>query len=34
MPLRDTPLVTVFVGAAGFWVNLSLMIDLPLQCEH
>ena len=34
MLLRDAPLVTVFVGAAGFLVDLSLCNDLPLQCEH
>ena len=31
---RNARRVTVFVGAAGFLANLSLMNDLPLQCEH
>ena len=34
MSPRNARRLTVFVGAAGFLSNLSLMHDLPLQCEH
>ena len=34
MSSRNARRVTVFVGTAGFLVILSLMNDLPLQCEH